>query len=133
MEYPPETRAAVLAAVATGQSVNSIAKQYGISRAAIIRWRDTTQLPGPSTVQQQKRRELGEQLFTYLQESIVTLEFLVKFARNEAWLEKQSAADVAVLYGVLTDKSVRLLGALQNGPDSDVGMDATSQSDPAGR
>lgn len=117
--YPPEVRAAALAGLATGESISSVSRRLGVSRAAIIRWRDTTDMPTATIVQQQKKAELGEQLFGYLQESITTLEFLVKFTRNEAWLRRQSAGDVAVLYGVLTDKAVRILGAFQPGHETD--------------
>ena len=113
-DYDPQTKAAALAAIVTGESLSSVSKRLGISRTTLKRWRDGEHLPAPSMTGHQKRQELGEQLFGYLQESITTLEFLVKFTRNEKWLTRQSASDVAVLYGVLTDKSVRLLAALQS-------------------
>lgn len=119
--YPPEFKAKVLAAVATGQSVNSASKEFGVSRAAIMDWQRETGLSRPTDVAQQKRIEIGEQLVGYLQESITTLEFLVRCVRDEKWIKKHSPNDVAILYGVLTDKSVRLLAALQSPPATDDG------------
>lgn len=120
-EYDVQTKATALAAVATGESLNSVARRTGIPKTTLIRWRDAAGLPKADQTGLEKKQELGEQLFGYVQESITTLEFLVKFSRNQAWLEKQSADQVAVLFGVLADKTVRVLGALQ--PNSDSGVD----------
>lgn len=117
MEHPPETRAAVLAAVASGQSVNSVAKQFGISRRTITSWRDQAQLP---TVAQEKKQVIGEQLYGLLEDSIETLRVQVRFMRTEAWLEKQSAADLAILHGVLHDKTRHVVAAFRP-PDDDPG------------
>jgi hypothetical protein len=37
--------------------------------------------------------------------------------RDPAWLGRQSAAELALLYGVLFEKSARILGALPTGDD----------------
>lgn len=111
MEYPPETRAAVLAAVASGQSVNSIAKQYGISHAAIRRWRDIALAPPIGA--QQKKQAIGEQVYGLLEDSIETLRVQVRAMRDEEWIKKQSAADLAILHGVLHDKARNVLAAFR--------------------
>ena len=115
--YDPQTKAAALAALATGDSLNGVARRMGIPKTTLIRWRDVAGVPRPDQTGLQKKQELGEQLFGYLQESITTLGFLVRFTRDESWLKKQSAADVAVLYGVLADKTVRILQGLQSTDD----------------
>jgi hypothetical protein len=55
-------------------------------------------------------------LIGLLRENLATLRVQAKFFRREDWLVVQPAADLAVLYGVVTDKTVRLLEALQERP-----------------
>jgi transposase-like protein len=114
--HDPRTKAAALAGLATGESIHSVARRLGVSRSTVQRWRDAAHVPTPGLVGPQKKQELGEQVYSFLEESIETLAAQVRFARDEAWLRRQSAADLAMLFGVLNDKTVRLLAALQ--PDT---------------
>ena len=109
--YPPETKAAVLAALATGESVRCAARRFGISRNTVTAWR--AELAGSLVAEPQKKEALGEQVYGYLEESITTLGAQARFVRDPAWLKQQSAADIAMLHGVMFDKTARLLGALQ--------------------
>jgi transposase-like protein len=115
-EHPVETRAAVLAAIASGQSINSISQQFGISRRTITGWRDQAQLP---TVAQQKKQEIGQKVYELLEDYIETLRVQVRVTRDEAWIKRQSAGELAILHGVLSDKSVRLLAAFRPAAESD--------------
>ena len=110
------TKAAALAGLATGESIHSVARRLGVSRSTVQRWRDAAHVPTPGLVGPQKKQELGEQVYSFLEESIETLTAQVRVARDEAWLKRQSAADLALLFGVLNDKTVRLLAALQPDP-----------------
>ncbi len=61
-----------------------------------------------------KRLEaFGNLLGDYLQETLTTLAVHAKHFRNSEWLQKQDAADLAVLHGVATDKAIRLLEAAE--------------------
>lgn len=111
--YSPEVKAAVLAALATGGSVAGVAREFGISRRTVTGWRDAASLPDGGTVAQEKKAHLDEQLFGYLQESIAALRSQLGVFTDQDWLKKQSAADLAILHGVITDKTTRLLGALR--------------------
>lgn len=121
--YSTELRTAALAELAIGSSLTATAKQFGVGRATLQMWRQTAQLPPPTLSQRQTRERIGEQLFDYLSESIATLGFQLRFFRNEAWLEKQSAGDLAALHGTISDKAVRLLQALR-GDDGTADRDA---------
>ena len=114
--HDPRTKAAALAGLATGESVHSVARRLGVSRSTVQRWRDGADLPRSGLVGPQKKQEIGEQVYGFLEESIETLTAQARFARDEAWLRRQSAADLAMLFGVLNDKTVRLLAALQPDP-----------------
>lgn len=116
MQYPPETRAAVLAAIASGQSLNSIAKQYGVSRRTVQLWRNEAHLP---VVTQQKKEVLGEQVYGLTEDSITTLRVQLRAAQDEEWIKRQSADSLAVFYGVVADKLIRILAAVRDGTSSD--------------
>lgn len=119
--YSQETKAAALAEVATGASVNATAKKYGIGRATLTNWRDAAGLSVQTLTPagQQKKAELGEQLYDYLTESIATMVAQLRFARTPEWLARQNAADLAVFMGVTADKATRLLAAFRPSPDAD--------------
>jgi transposase-like protein len=120
--HDPELRAAVLSALLAGQSISSVAREYRIDRASVIAWRNAAGI-GSTPVQPQKRVEIGDLLSDYLREVLGTLAVQARTFRDEAWLRKQDASEAAVLHGVLTDKAIRLLEALdpggpEGGPDA---------------
>ena len=116
--HSPETKASALAALATGESVSSVARRLGISRATATMWRDAGGLNATTGVVHEKKAAIGEQLYHYLEDSIETLDQQVCCMRDEAWIKQQSAAGLAMLHGVLFDKMWRLAAALQ--PSSNV-------------
>ena len=104
--YTPETKAAVMAALLAGQGTTEVAREYEIPASTVSRWkRKARQEVGRSD-------DVGELLLGYLTENLTTLTAQAKVFREAEWLRTQDAADVAVLHGVLTDKAVRLLEAL---------------------
>lgn len=113
-KYSAETKAEVMAALLAGQSVSSVAREYKIPKGTVSNWKNR-----PKSGTQKKAEEVGELLVEYLHANLATLRKQVAFFSDEAWLKKQTASDVAVLHGVLTDKSIRLLEALgENVPDN---------------
>lgn len=112
-QHSAETKAAVLAALLTGQSAAEVAKAYSLPEGTVKSWRErSNSTQGVASVAPDKKGHVGELLVTYLEASLKTLHEQVVFFRDPAWLAKQNAADAAVLHGVLTDKAVRLLEAL---------------------
>lgn len=114
LKVTSETKAAVLAALLEGQAASKVAADYKLPEGTVRSWRSRMQRDAsPLTdVATEKRDEIGGLLMEMLRENLVTLRTQAVFARTESWLNLQSAADVAVLYGVITDKTVRLLEAL---------------------
>lgn len=117
--HSDETRAAVMAALLAGQSVNAVAQQFHIGKATVSAWNASLGSGGTNEVRTQKGDELGELVSGYLRENLTTLKAQSTFFRDEAWLREQPAADLAVLHGVIADKTLRLLSALQAGEDTD--------------
>lgn len=125
--YSEETKAAVMAALLEGQSVRKVAKDYSIPVGTVKGW-SATMRADPPTGSAEKKREIGDLLLTYLRDSLQTLgEHQRRVFRNERWLDKQSASELAVLHGVIADKAIRLLEAL-GPPEDDDPLDAESGS-----
>lgn len=117
--HDERTKAAALAMLATGTSQRAVARHMGISRRTLSEWLKVANLPDSPVVSPQKRADLGEQLYQYLEESIATLVAQLRFTRDPDWLARQNAADVAVLMGVTADKTTRLLAAFRPRTESD--------------
>ena len=110
-----ETKAAVLAALLAGQSINDVAARFHLGKATVSAWRTAAGLDGTYPVRTQNGDELGDLVSAYLRENLITLKAQAAFFRDTEWLRKQSAADLAVLHGVSADKALRIISALQSG------------------
>jgi hypothetical protein len=98
--YDQETRAAVLAALLSGATVADVSRRLQIPDDA--EW-----------IGDEKKADLGELVGEYLNEILVSLRAQAIHTRDKEWLGVQSAGELAILHGVLTDKAIRLLGALR--------------------
>src|SRR5690606_22248922 len=103
-------KAAVMAALLVGQGVAEVAKEYRLPQSTVSRWKAEARSEAGLS------EDIGELLLTYLRQSLSTLRAQAEFFGNTDWLRRQKAADVAVLHGVMTDKAVRLLEAMEGGP-----------------
>lgn len=112
--YEPEVKAAVMASLLSGQSVNAVAREYDIPKGTVSSWKRRAGL-AVGDVTTQKKDMIGDLLIEYLTANIQALKAqAVQFA-DLSWLSKQSASEVAVLHGVMTDKAIRLLEAFGAG------------------
>lgn len=118
IEYTNEVRAAVMAALLTGQSVAEIAAQYNIPEGTVKSWKSRQKDSSVATVATPKKAEIGDLLLDYLHTMLRALRVQAEHFGDKSWLTKQTAADLAVLHGVSVDKAVRLLEALDGAPDS---------------
>src|SRR5690606_28397597 len=100
-----------MAALLAGQSVSEVARTYRVSRSTIATWRAAAGI-GSTPIDQEKRADLGDLIADYLREILITLRLQAQQFRDTEWLKKQPASEAAVLHGVLTDKAIRILEAL---------------------
>lgn len=114
-KYSDETKAAALAALVEGQSVNAIAREYKIPPGTISSWKNRD-LQG---IEIQKNSKVGDLLIEYLNANLHALIKQTYVFSDETWLKKQNAADAAVLHGVMTDKTIRLVEALSKASSKD--------------
>lgn len=116
-QYDEATKAAVMAALLAGQSINSAAKEYNIPVGTIKYWRAKTETF--NTVDLQKREEIGKRLHSYLLAALDALKSQTMVFSDETWLRKQPANELAVLHGVIADKGIRLLEAIATGAEDE--------------
>lgn len=113
-KHSDEVRARALAALLEGQGVTEVAEKYKLSKATVSRLKNTI---GPETLEQietQKKESIASLVESHLSESLkAATEIARQVGTDKQWLAKQTASEVAILYGVLTDKSIRILEAAE--------------------
>lgn len=116
--HDPEKKAAVMAALLSGQSIDSIVTDYNVPRGTVAGWK--RELNAAELYDTEKKADIGELLLIYLRANLETLAAQVKLFADPQWLREQSASEAAVLHGVMTDKAIRLMEAFgrANGSDS---------------
>ena len=62
------------------------------------------------------RERIGALIVDYLEQALETLSAQARTFADESWLRKQDASELAVLHGVLADKTIRILEALAESP-----------------
>jgi transposase-like protein len=114
--YSPEVKAQVVAALLAGQGVTEVAATYKLPENTVKTWKRRLKDPEGGTkvseVEPAKKEQIGDLLIDYLHANLQTLRKQNEVFSDPVWLAKQNAADVAVLHGVITDKTIRLLDAL---------------------
>lgn len=110
-----ETRAAVMSALLSGQSVSSVAKEYDIPKGTVSRWRTKAEAAVKGSASNGPKKEsasdIGDKVGAYLSANLSAITAQTEVFADPDWLRSQEAADLAVLHGVMTDKAVRLIEA----------------------
>jgi transcriptional regulator with XRE-family HTH domain len=108
-----DVRAAVISALLVGQGVAEVAQQFKLSKSTVSELKKGIAPEHFEQLRTKKEEDFGALLAGYLRETITTLSAQARFFRNEKWLQKQSASELAVLHGVCADKAIRLLEAIE--------------------
>lgn len=107
--HDPETKAAVIAALLAGQGVTQIATQYGLAKSLISGWKAELSEEQIAQVRTEKKERLVDLIQDHLTASLKGATKIAGQADNDVWRDKQSAENLAVFYGVLSDKAIRLV------------------------
>ena len=114
-QYSDTEKAAAMAALMAGQSLNSVAAEYQIPEATLRYWKGRARaIP----VDPQKENVIGDLLIDYLEANLKALKSQAEVFTDKSWLSEQGASEAAILHGVMTDKAVRLIEAF-SAHDSD--------------
>lgn len=118
--YDEATKAAVMAALLDGQSVSSVAKEYKIPKGTVSSWKkdawETYVGGGVEKKPTQKRNRIGKLIMDGLEAKLLAIKAMADVFAEKDWVRKQPASEIAVLFGVVSDKAFRVLEAL---PDSE--------------
>jgi hypothetical protein len=108
------TRASVMAALLAGQGVNEIARALKLAKSTVSRYKNELLPSQLEQVGTQKRDKITALIEAHLETSLTCANTLAKkAASNQKWFAQQSAEGIAVLYGVLSDKAIRILEAIE--------------------
>ena len=110
--HSDEVRAAVMSALLAGQSVGEIAKEYRIHHSVVSRWRNRLPSNQLHEVAHKKGADFAALLAEYLSTLLVALTAQAVTLADPAYIRGQSAAEMAILHGVIADKAIRILEAV---------------------
>jgi transposase-like protein len=105
--HPPEVKAAVLAALMSGQGISKIAEDMDIPSRTVEEWAKDSEF-----AEVRGKKDISELTYGYLDALLSCLTKQATHASAENYVSKQSASDLAVLHGVMADKAFRLLSAM---------------------
>lgn len=106
--YPEELKAAALADVVL-LGPGATAAKYGIPRSTLSEWQKAHSIVHDPHVKKARVLDLA---VTYLEANLQALTAQAYVASDPAYIERQPAEGLAILHGVMADKSVRLLEAI---------------------
>ena len=112
--YSDETKAVVMAALLTGQSVNSVAREYNIPKGTVSSWKEQAHRVEVNSTQKRDLIPIGDKLLVLLATEIDSLIEISKTTRDPDWIKKQDASQLAVFTGVKHDKLIRMLEAFND-------------------
>jgi hypothetical protein len=99
-------------------SSGAVAAKYGLKAATVRQWK-SRELPALMDVDvalvTRKKQRVGVLMLEYLEANLNALVAQSYVAADPNYIARQPANELAILHGVLADKSVRLVEALQSG------------------
>lgn len=111
---PDDKKAVVLAALLSGQGVNEIARTYKIPVASVSRLKKAIPADKLEQVGIEKGENIANLISRNLEASFDSIHNILQVTKNDAWLNKQPASELATFLGVTSDKVFRVLEAIEN-------------------
>jgi hypothetical protein len=113
-EIPEEIKAAAIADLHL-MSPAAVAAKYGLKPTTVRQWK-SRELPELVTNVTEKKERIGALMLEYLEASLNALAAQAYVASDPEYINRQPANELAILHGVIADKSVRLVEALHARP-----------------
>lgn len=116
-----EVKAQIVAAILEGQGVNEVADKYKVSNATVSRLKKALEEDVSDVTKDcnEKNKPIADLVIAHLKASLNAASNIANIANQPDWLSKQDAAELGAFYGILSDKAVRILEALEaSGEDS---------------
>ena len=112
--HSPEVVAAVMGACLAGQGVNEVAKQFDIDKTQVSRWKSKLPKKFLDKIAENSADKFGKLLADALEASLLAMKAVTEQAQDKKWLSEQGASDLGVFYGIMCDKTVRMLEAAES-------------------
>jgi transposase-like protein len=134
--HPPELRAQVLAAVMAGGTINETARRFDLDPAVVSRWASADATIAMTRANARTPEALEAMLFDLVAEHVTTIRAQLQAAASSAYVQGQTAGDLAALLGAERDTLIRLLAGFrpveqQQPPALDTAEPAESSPSPA--
>lgn len=116
---PDHIRAQIIADLQRGDSLQEVATRYNVDKATVSRFKNTV---GPVLLQEVARQRvetIGELVENHLRAGLKVTTTIANQLNDPEWLRQQTPKDLAVLYGVVTDKAIRILEASERARERD--------------
>jgi hypothetical protein len=104
-------KAAVMSALLAGQSVADVAKKYKLPQSTVSTWKSQAGAVFDS-IGIEKKERIGDLILDNLEASLLATKAMADAFADTKWIKRQNASEIAVLYGVIQDKTFRVLEAL---------------------
>lgn len=114
--YSDEVKANALGMMFTGNTPNYVSKKLDIPLGTLKGWKSKAIANNPPMeVPTQKNLYLGELIFGVLEKELILLQSIADAASDPEWIHKQSADDLGLFLGIVSDKITRLLETMSKG------------------
>jgi transposase-like protein len=123
--HSPELRAQAVAAVIAGATVAQVAQRFGLRKQTVSEWLQSEEIRTVRTTRERSPEVLEAMIFDLVAEHITTIRAQLQATASAAYVQGQSAGDLAALLGTERDTLIRLLAGFR--PVAD-----TKQSELAG-
>ena len=101
-----------------GNSASYVSQKFDIPEGTLFSWRSEYGLANQN-IASQKKAAIGELLLGLLEQELITLQAIARAAADPDWLREQSADDLAVFFGVMHDKNIKKIEALNGARTED--------------
>ncbi len=112
--HSDETRSEALAALLAGQGVTEVATKYKLPTSTVQDIKNSIDSEEFAKVRTKKQEELANLIEGHLEASLRAAANIANQTANADWLNKQDADKLGVFFGIITDKSVRILEAAES-------------------
>ena len=107
-----EQRAKVIVLLLAGESHARTAKLAGVSVKSVERIKSSPEMAELVALKKESEPSINELVTAHLRTALEAANALARSIRDDKeWFARQSAYDVAMLYGTLSDKAIRIFDA----------------------
>jgi transposase-like protein len=110
--HSAKVKGAAIASLLTGDTVSEVATKHGLDKSVVSRWKARIPKGELQRVATKKGEQIDCKIFECAKSNLESLTAQAKTTGDPEWIRQQSAKDLALLHGVMFDKSLRILDAV---------------------